>query len=161
MTASRTVILGNSGSGKSTRARALATELACPHLDLDAIAWEPGKIAIERPRDLAVRDIEAFCAATDRWVVEGCYGDLAEVALRFGPELLVLDPGVDVCLEHADMRPWEPHKYASKSEQDERLPMLRTWIRAYYERDDTCSLVKHRAVFDRYAGAKRWLTDRG
>lgn len=155
--APRTVILGNSGSGKSTRAREIAAELACPHLDLDTIAFEPGKIAVERPRDAAVRDVEAFCTAHDRWVVEGCYGDLGEVALRYGPELVVLDPGVDVCLRHTDSRDWEPHKYASKAEQDERLPMLRTWVRAYYERVGTCSLAEHRDVFERYTGAKRWL----
>ncbi len=159
--APRTVILGNSGAGKSTHARALASELGCPHLDLDTIAWAPDEIAVERPRDHAARDVEAFCAAHARWVVEGCYGDLAEVALRFGPELVVLDPGVDACLRHCDSRPWEPHKYPSKAEQDERLPMLRAWIRDYYERVGRCSLAEHRDVFDRYGGTKRWLTDSG
>lgn len=37
----RIVIFGNSGSGKSTYAKAQAARLGCPHLDLDTIAWLP------------------------------------------------------------------------------------------------------------------------
>jgi adenylate kinase family enzyme len=41
----RLLIMGNSGSGKSYRARALAAQHGLVHLDLDTIVWEPGKIA--------------------------------------------------------------------------------------------------------------------
>src|SRR5690606_32731734 len=37
----RILIFGNSGSGKSTLARRIAKEHGLPHLDLDAIVWEP------------------------------------------------------------------------------------------------------------------------
>jgi adenylate kinase family enzyme len=78
----RTVIVGNSGSGKSTLARELAAD-DTPVLDLDTIVWEPGKIAVARPVELARADLDRFCAAP-AWVVEGCYGDLAARALASG-----------------------------------------------------------------------------
>jgi adenylate kinase family enzyme len=40
----RILIYGNSGSGKTTMARAVAAELGLEHLDLDLIAWDaPGE----------------------------------------------------------------------------------------------------------------------
>jgi putative acetyltransferase len=46
----RVAILGNSGSGKSTLARQLTDQHGLAVLDLDTIAWVPGKIAVPRPR---------------------------------------------------------------------------------------------------------------
>jgi adenylate kinase family enzyme len=152
----RIVIVGNSGSGKSTLARRLAGKTA-PVLDLDTIAWEPHKVAVPRPRDLARADLERFCKKHERWVVEGCYGDLAEHALRWQPELILLDPGEAACLRNCRARPWEPHKYASKAEQDAKLEFLLAWVSDYYKRDDDMSLVRHRALFDAYQGPKRWI----
>ncbi|MEC5162879.1 MULTISPECIES: hypothetical protein [unclassified Janthinobacterium] len=37
----RVLVLGNSGSGKSHFARALAASHALAHLDLDTIVWQP------------------------------------------------------------------------------------------------------------------------
>ena len=59
----RVLIAGNSGSGKSWRARALAAEHGLAHLDLDTIVWVPGLIAVARPVDDALADLRAFCQA--------------------------------------------------------------------------------------------------
>ena len=45
----RALVFGNSGSGKSTYARALAARHGLPHLDLDSVVWEPNQIAVQRP----------------------------------------------------------------------------------------------------------------
>jgi len=150
----RAVILGNSGSGKSTLARWLATRSGARLLDLDTVAWEPDKIAVARSPDAARADVKAFCASNGSWVVEGCYASLVEVALGCQPRLIFLNPGEEQCLENCRARPWEPHKYASKSAQDERLAMLLRWVGEYYTRTGDMSLEGHRACFDRYAGAK-------
>jgi len=44
----KVLVFGNSGSGKSTYARALAAREGVPYLDLDSIVWEPGQIAVQR-----------------------------------------------------------------------------------------------------------------
>lgn len=153
----RIAIVGNSGSGKSTLARRLAGQHGLAALDLDTVAWEPGKIAVPRPAADAVADVQAFCSAHEHWVVEGCYAGLASVALSRSPMLIFLEPGVDACLANCRARPWEPHKYASKTEQDEKLDFLVTWVQAYYTRADDYSFMAHQALFDAYAGPKEKL----
>lgn len=154
----RVLIIGNSGSGKSTVARTLAAGHGLVHLDLDTLVWETGKIAVARPVDEAVADLLDFLNSHDNWVVEGCYGDFAEVALPFCSEFVFMNPGKDVCVAHNWQRPWEPHKYASKEKQDSMLPFLLDWVGKYYERDDSCSYAWHRRIFDAFQGNKRELT---
>ncbi|HEU5136855.1 MAG TPA: hypothetical protein VFU13_17035 [Steroidobacteraceae bacterium] len=153
----RVAILGNSGSGKSTLACSLATRSGAALLDLDTVMWEPGQIAVARSPDAAKADVRAFCTRHEHWVVEGCYASLVNEALNASPFLLFLNPGVEQCLANCRVRPWEPHKYPSKQEQDERLAFLLSWVREYYTRTDDMSLMAHRACFDAYSGAKEEL----
>jgi hypothetical protein len=102
--------------------------------------------------------VRAFCLQHDRWVVEGCYAKLTRRALEYSPMLLFMDPGVDACLSNCCQRPWEPHKYTSKDEQDARLEFLLAWVREYYARDGDLSHAEHRALFETYRGPKRRLT---
>jgi adenylate kinase family enzyme len=77
---SRTVILGNGGSGKSWLAERLADQLALRAIDLDLVHWLPGGFNDRRdPKEAcaAVRQL----AAEDRWIIEGVYGSLAREAL--------------------------------------------------------------------------------
>jgi len=156
----RLLVIGNSGSGKSTLARRVADVERLPLLDLDAIVWEPGKIAVQRPMAAVLADLERFLDTHDHWVVEGCYGDLAARAAPRCTLLLFLNPGIDACVDNNTRRPWEPHKYASPAEQDAMLDTLQQWVRSYGERDDAWSLRAHRALFDAHRGAKRELADR-
>jgi adenylate kinase family enzyme len=154
----RIVVIGNSGSGKSTLARWLAGRSGAALLDLDTVAWEPGRIAVARPESAARADVAAFCSNNEHWVIEGCYAGLATVALRHSPRLIFLNSGEAQCTANCRSRPWEPHKYASKQEQDERLAFLLEWVRGYYTRDGDMSLAAHRACFDSYAGPRNELT---
>jgi adenylate kinase family enzyme len=148
----RVLIFGNSGSGKTTLARSLAREHALPHLDLDSLAWaEPG---IRRTLEESAAELHAFMSANPRWVVEGCYGDLLELALPFASEIRFLNPGVEACVRNCRRRPWEPHKYASPEEQDAALAFLLAWVRRYETRTDEYSLTRHRAIFEAFEGLK-------
>jgi len=154
----RIVILGNAGSGKSTLAKSLARTQGVPLLDLDTLVWEPDQVAVERPDVLVFADLAQFCRESDDWVIDGCYGDLVEAVLPNGPLLIFLQPGQDVCVANCRARPWEPHKYRSKQEQDDHLEDLLGWVRSYYDLDGSMSLAGHRAVFQAYAGPKRLVT---
>jgi adenylate kinase family enzyme len=152
----RILIFGNSGSGKTTMARALAEDRDLPHLDLDLIAWDrPGE---RRALEESVVEIRAFVDSHDRWVVEGCYADLIEAVLPFCTELRFLNPGVEACIANCRSRPWEPEKYGSAAEQDAMLEFLLSWVREYETRADEFSLRRHRQLFDSYSGAKREYT---
>jgi adenylate kinase family enzyme len=154
---SRVLILGNAGSGKSTLAARLGAETGAPVLDLDTLVWVPGRMAEPRPPEAVRADLRAFSKRQAAWIIEGCYGDLANVVLDGRTELILLDPGEETCVANCRRRPWEPHKYASKEEQDARLDYLLAWVREYYHRDGPMSLRAHRALYDAYAGPKRRL----
>ena len=148
------LVYGNSGSGKSTYARAISAQHGLAHLDLDSIVWEPGKVAVQRPQQVIAASLAGFIAGNPRWVIEGCYGDLIEAALEHCSELVFLDPGLEACLENNRRRPWEPQKYASKEAQDEMLPALQAWVRDYYLRQDPWSHHAHRRIYDAFSGRK-------
>ncbi len=150
----RIAILGNSGSGKSTLAHWLAARSGAALLDLDTIAWEPNRIAVPRSPDAARADLLSFCESSPDWVIEGCYGSLVTAAFPFRPRLVFLNPGAEQCVANCRARPWEPHKYASKSEQDERLEFLLDWVRDYEMREGEMSLAGHRECFAAYTGPK-------
>lgn len=46
----RVVIVGTSGSGKTTMARELSVLLGTPHIELDALQWLPGWQSLRRAR---------------------------------------------------------------------------------------------------------------
>jgi adenylate kinase family enzyme len=157
----RFVLIGNSGSGKSTLASRLARVHTLPHLDLDTLAWKPKVVPPERrPLAESARDIAAFADSRDAWIVEGCYADLVGVVAPRATRFLFLNPGVDACIANAYARPWEPHKYDSKEEQDASLEFLVGWIREYDTRTDVFSLAAHRAVFEAFGGEKTELRTR-
>lgn len=76
-TVRRVVVLGTSGSGKTTLARQLAAALNVPHIELDALHWEPGWIEAPTHRMRArVRDVIA--AAPHGWAVCGNYREVQD-----------------------------------------------------------------------------------
>jgi adenylate kinase family enzyme len=154
----RIAILGNSGSGKSSLARAIALATQCRVLDLDTVAWEPQGAAVLRPAADAQADVRTFCQPGGDWVVEGCYASLVEATFPFQPKLLFLNPGVQVCAANCRSRPWEPHKFASAQEQEANLQPLLAWVAEYDTRTGDLSRQGHRNYFAGYAGDKLELT---
>lgn len=149
------LVYGNSGSGKSTYAQALAAQHGLAHLDLDTIVWEPGQIAVPRDPAAIAASLEEFIAAEPRWVIEGCYGELVESASQHCTQLVFLNPGLEACQANNCRRPWEPHKYASMEQQDAMLANLQAWVAGYYTRDDAWSYSAHRRIFAAHDGDKR------
>lgn len=154
----KVAIIGNSGSGKSTLAMKLAAGEPAAILDLDLVFWEPDQIA-ERPSAQRIADVQRFCREHDSWIIEGCYTDLIEASFPWSPELIFLDPGVEVCTSNCRRRPHEPHKFQTKEEQDQRLEFLIQWVSDYYHRDDSMSHRSHQRLFDGYEGPKRRIQE--
>mgnify|MGYP000550066842 CR=1 FL=1 len=154
------LIFGNSGSGKSTLAQRLAQAGGLGHLDLDTIAWQPTVPPQRRPLADSVAQMMRFFDTNANSVVEGCYADLLAEALPRCTQMFFLNPGVQVCVENARARPWEPHKYSSPEAQNKNLELLIAWIRDYEARRDVFSLAAHRALFDGFSGQKRELKTR-
>ncbi|MEM0911189.1 MAG: shikimate kinase [Pseudomonadota bacterium] len=154
----KTVIFGNSSSGKSTLAKHLASSDNIGHLDLDTVAWAP----TSPPTRLLLADsqieINRFLSKNDSWVIEGCYSDLLSLVVNKAEEVIFLNLPVATCIKNARLRPWEPHKYPSKEAQDANLDMLIDWISQYEMRTDTFSQQSHLSLFDNFEGKKKMYT---
>jgi len=107
----------------------------------------------EPPAD-SIASIDQFLADNRNWVIEGCYADLSEHAAGEANEMIFLNLSSEACIENAKKRPWEPHKYASKAEQDENLQMLLAWIADYGTRTDVFSKPSHERLIAGFNGKK-------
>ena len=64
------IVVGNTGAGKSSLARALAGRLDVPFVELDALFWEPGWVEADAE---VFRERVVEATAGDEWVVAGNY----------------------------------------------------------------------------------------
>ena len=150
----KTVLFGNSGSGKTTLAKQLSEKDGLAHLDLDAIAWLDVVPPQRAPLNDSESKIQRFIHDHDSWVIEGCYCDLLQFVVPSATHMVFLNLPISTCIENAQKRSWEPHKYASKQLQDENLPMLISWITDYEIRKDTFSKTAHHQLFKNFGGQK-------
>ncbi|KAH6908194.1 AAA domain-containing protein [Coprinopsis sp. MPI-PUGE-AT-0042] len=88
----RILVVGNSGSGKSTTAAKLGRQLGIPFISLDHIHWEPGWKST--PNDAFKSKIEvALAEAGPSWVVEGDYYErIGNIVLDKSTDVIWLDP---------------------------------------------------------------------
>lgn len=87
----RIVVIGTSGAGKTTLARKIAERLGLPHIELDAINWQPGWRDLDRhdQPEFVRRVAEAIQA--ERWVADGNYGSVRDMLWRRATHLVWLD----------------------------------------------------------------------
>ncbi|MBK5969471.1 MULTISPECIES: P-loop NTPase family protein [Thiorhodovibrio] len=153
----KVVLFGNAGSGKSTLSKKLLAREPAACLSLDAVAFEGGPT--RRPLEDSIAAVQGFIAEHDSWIIEGCYADILEPILADCEDLLFLNPGIEACVAHCRMRPWEPEKYPSPTAQNENLANLIDWVRSYETREDEYGLHRHRQLYHAFRGNKREYQD--
>ncbi|MDI3394306.1 AAA family ATPase [Pseudomonas sp. V98_8] len=150
MDLTRTLIIGNSGSGKSWLAQRLAERLQVPWTDLDRIHWLSDEHSIARPRAEALA-MARVAAEQERWVIEGVYGWIASELLPRTTTLIWLSVADEVCVANIRQR---------EINDDERLIALLEWAGSYRQRDDSSGYTAHQRLFEGFTGTKMRLTDR-
>ncbi len=146
--------MGNSSSGKSSLALKFVEKYQFAHLDLDTIAWKAQKIPIRESLSITMAEIINFINSHQKWIIEGCYGDLLKEILPYTNLLIFLNPTIETCVNNSKKRPWESHKYDTLEEQEANFNMLELWIKDYYVRNDEFSLNNHRQLFQSFLGKK-------
>ncbi|HEX4197934.1 MAG TPA: hypothetical protein VHZ26_10870 [Caulobacteraceae bacterium] len=84
----RVAIMGGAGAGKSTLARRVGAALGLPVVHLDRVVFGPGWTRLPVP--LARERLKAMLAP-GAWVVEGSYGELADLTLPRADLVIWLD----------------------------------------------------------------------
>jgi adenylate kinase family enzyme len=86
--ASRVLIYGVTGSGKTTLARQVAGRTGLPWHSVDDLTWEPGWIVV--PPEEQRRRIAAICAG-ERWILDAGYSQWIDVVLPRVELIVALD----------------------------------------------------------------------
>ena len=149
----RTVIIGNSGAGKSALAESLATLIHVPVIDLDLLNWEGNGYGRKRDED-AARRMTLEVSAQSLWIIEGVYGSLAEVALPRATALIWLDFPWSLC--RAGLLARDPRRGATDQDTVELL----NWAETYWIRQTTSSFAGHSRMFNNFASTKLRLENR-
>jgi len=149
----RTVIIGNSGAGKSVLAERLATLVHVPAIDLDLLHWEDDGFRRKRDEEVARRLVRDEAAAP-RWIIEGVYGWLAEIAMPRATTLIWLDLPWTACRDGLLAR------RRRHGETDADLANLMAWCEDYWDRQTSSSFKGHSRLFEGFPGMKLRLNSR-
>lgn len=149
----RTLIIGNTGSGKSWLAERLARHQRGNWVDLDMIHWLPGRYDAARERDEAIA-LARTQADENAWAIEGIYGWLIEAVQDKATALLWLRLNDAECTENLAQRP-------SRREGTQLAQAkLMGWIKSYRIRIGASSYAAHKRIYDAFPGAKACLDSR-
>lgn len=142
----RTVVFGNTASGKSWLSKKLGTKLSSGVVDLDQIRWIDGDYSRREAKQVAVaKTVEN--AKRDQWIIEGVYGWLISP---------ILDRAT--CLIWTDI-PWSEsrnnlHARETALGSAGNFEELETWSADYWNRKSASSYGAHLAMYEDFSGPK-------
>src|SRR5436190_10107326 len=97
----RIVVVGTTGSGKTTTARRIGEIIGAPHVELDALHWESNWTEADT-ETFRRRIIEA--TAGDRWVVDGNYAKGRDLVWPRAEMIVWLDYSIARIFRHLFFR---------------------------------------------------------
>ena len=142
------IVIGCSGSGKTTFAEKLRDKIGIELFYLDAIWHRPDRTHISREEyDARLSEILAL----DSWIIDGNYSRTIETRMAACDTVLLFDLPVDVCLEGAISRlgkarydmPWIDTELDPKLKRDieefpsKNLPAIYALIDKYSDKNIT------------------------
>jgi adenylate kinase family enzyme len=155
----KTVIIGNSGSGKTWLAKRLSAIEDVPIIHLDDLFWEPGGFDRKRSADVVHQLVEEGKRG-DHWIVEGVFGELAQRFLDCADMLIWLDLEWSVCEARLEKRGSESKRHLDREQSAADLARLVEWAEKYRARSDLRSHAGHNSLFAEFGKARfRFTTE--
>ena len=143
----RVVVVGSSGSGKTTVAAALAQTLGVKHVEMDALHHGPNwtEASADELRAAATREL----AGQDGWIVDGNYsGKLGDFVLLQADTVVWLDLPLRTCL----VRLWHRTLHRVRNDVELWSGNRETWRGAFWGRESLFWwTIRHHA-----ARRRRW-----
>ncbi|MFK8138784.1 MAG: AAA family ATPase [Bdellovibrionales bacterium] len=82
------IVIGTTGSGKTTLAKEISTKLKLPHIQLDSLFWKPNwEEASDQEFFSKIRD----AIRSDQWVVDGNYSRTQSITLSEADTVVWID----------------------------------------------------------------------
>ena len=97
----RIAVVGTSGSGKTTLAQRLAQHLRIPHVELDALYWDPNWTPAP-PDHFRQRAAEAL--SDEAWTADGNYSSVRDIVWRRADTVVWLDYSLPVVMGRVTWR---------------------------------------------------------
>jgi adenylate kinase family enzyme len=155
----KVIIVGNSGSGKTWLGMRAAAVLGIPHVQLDAVFWEPGGFNRKR----RISDVEACLGkiqASPSWLAEGVFGHLADALVPFADTLVYVDLSWEECRKNLESRGSESSAQLDPESAERNFRSLLEWASCYETRDSKASMKYHHLLFERFPGDRYKLQNR-
>ena len=152
MQRSKVHVMGASGSGTSTLARALADHWSVPHADADDYFWVPTDPPYVRKRDEAARVslMREVFVPREAWVLSGSMTGWGEAVVDECDAIVFLTLDPDERLRRLEAR--EVHRRAGRGFDEDAWAAFLDWARGY---DAPAFEGRSRAAHD------AWLAGRG
>ena len=149
----QTVIIGNSGSGKTWLSRQLGNRFGVPVVHLDEIFWLAGGFDAKRePAEVA--EIISRARAAVNWIAEGVYGDLASQFVPAAQTLIWLDLPWSACKLRLEARGSESKSHMAHAQTEDGLEVLIEWAEGYLSRQGPSGRASHSLLFELFAGER-------
>ena len=87
----RVLVMGSTGSGKSTFARQLAARIGAPYIEQDALNWDPGWTNLSQTDPEQLRERVRAAIAAESWTTCGNYSVVRSLILERATHLVWLD----------------------------------------------------------------------
>ena len=160
-TGNKIIVLGCSGSGKSTFSRKLAARTGLPLIHLDNIWWRPDQTHITREEfDQKLNEI----LHDDFWIIDGNYSRTYEERIRACDAIIFLDYSEEVCMDGITRRVGQNRPDIPWTEQHLN-PELVKFVHAFHEtgRSPLLALIekysdKKALIFKTREEAGKWLS---
>jgi adenylate kinase family enzyme len=87
----RVLVMGSTGSGKSTFARQLAARIGAPHIEQDALNWDPGWTDLSQADPEKLRERVRAAIVAESWTTCGNYSAVRGLIIERATHLVWLD----------------------------------------------------------------------